>query len=196
MSSNASRNGPMEGFILRYAKLQGVKLFDPVGYVLKNANLFRAQQQGASMFNIDLRGAQLLKAVLSGANLNEAKMGGADLLGADLSGTRLERIEWEDQTVQEQQAWAAERRGDREEALVRFEEAEEVYRRLRQTNDGAGRFDEAGHFFSKEMTMRRMLMPRWSVDRSWSKISRPVLRLWREPSEGHRFGRAPQSQLA
>ena len=68
-----------------------------------------------------------------------------------------------------QQAWAATRSGDKDEAVARFGEAEEIYRRLRQTYDGAGRFDEAGHFFSKEMTMRRMLMPRWSVARVWSK---------------------------
>lgn len=160
----------MEGFVLRYAQLQGVKLIDPPrGYNLSRANLFRAQFQGARMFNIDLRGSDLLKSDLSGANLNEAKMQGTDLLGATLDGTRMVRVQWGDQTVQEQQAYAAEAEGRQEDALARFEEAEEVYRSLRRAYDNVGHFDEAGMFFSREMTMRRMLLPKWSTGRAWSK---------------------------
>jgi hypothetical protein len=36
--------------------------------------------------------------------------------------------------------------------------------------DAAGRFEQAGHFFSKEMTMRRMMMSKWSGGRIFSKF--------------------------
>ena len=81
----------MEGFQLRYARLEGIHLHNMPGYDMRNSNLFRAQLQGGHLFNLDLRGSDLLKADLSGANLNEAKLENADLLGANFSGTRMER---------------------------------------------------------------------------------------------------------
>ena len=160
----------MEGFVLRYAHLEGVKLHSQEGLNLSRANLFRAHLQGASMFNIDLRGSELLKADFAGANLNEAKMQDADLLGAILDGTRLERVQWGEQAVQEKAARLASREGRRDDARARFEEAEEIYRKLRQVYDSMGRFVMAGDFFKKEMVMRRMLLPKWSVGRAWSYL--------------------------
>lgn len=160
----------MEGFQLRFAHLEGVKLFSNDGFDLSKANLFRAHLQGAKMFNINLQEADLKKADLSGANLNESKMRGANILGTILQGARLERVDWGDDCVQEREARELQREGKRHEALVRFEEAEEIYRSLRQAYDSAGRFDNAGSFFRMEMTMRRMLLPPWSVGRVWSKI--------------------------
>ena len=166
-----------EGFVLRYAQLQGAELIDPPGgYNLSRANLFRAQLQGAKMFNIDLRGTELPKSDLSGANLNEAKMQGTDLLGATIAGTRLERVQWGDRTVQEQEGRAAVAEGRRDDAVSRFEEAEEVYRSLRRAYDSVGRFEEAGSFFSREMTMRRMLLPKWSMGRAWSVFGKKMTR--------------------
>ena len=89
-----------------------------------------------------------MKADLAGANLNEAKMQGVNLLGADLAGTKLQRVQWGEKAVQEIQVGEAEKRGDHEEAVTKFEEAEEVYRALRQSYDGAGRSETAGRFSS------------------------------------------------
>ena len=183
--SRASKEGPdvkqrleewgrsgrsMEGFVLRYAHLEGVKLSDQEGLNLSRANLFRANLQGASLFNIDLRGTDLLKANLAGANMNHAKMQDADLLGAVLDGTKMERVEWGNQAIQEQKALEAEKEKRHKDAQAFYEEAEEIYRNLRRVYDSAGRFDEAGRFFQKEMAMRRKLMPKWSFARTWSKL--------------------------
>ena len=129
----------MEGFVLRFARLEGIHLASSTGRDLRRANLFRARLQGASMYNIDLRDSVLLKADLAGANLNEARMEGADLLGANIAGTKLERVIWGPEAVQEAQARAAHASGNGEEAMAKYEEAEEVYRALRQSYDGAGR---------------------------------------------------------
>ncbi|MFC1525262.1 ion channel [Candidatus Latescibacterota bacterium] len=161
----------MEGFQLRYAHLEGAKLFHFEEYRdLSKANLFRARLQGASLFRLIFQGTDLLKADLNGANLNEAKMQGANILSTTLDGARLERTEWGDACVQEVEAYRQLRGGERDKARATFLEAEEIYRTLRRCYDGAGRFEMAGHFFRKEMTMRRMCMPMWSVDRMWSKV--------------------------
>ena len=136
----------MEGFVLRFARLEGIRLADFHGFNLSKAVLFRARLQGASMFNIDLRGTNLMKADFSGANLNEAKLQDANLLGAVLDGSKLERVEWGEKALQEQKAIAAEKAGEREEAKVNYEEAEEIYRSLRRAYDSAGRFSEVGYF--------------------------------------------------
>lgn len=170
LESWAATGESMEGFILRYAPLQGVKLHSQHRRVLRRANLFKADLAGASLWNVDLRGSDLLKTNLAGANLNEAKLQDADLLGAVLNGTKLERVEWGEKSVNERGADAARAAGRKEEAQEKYEEAEEVYRALRQAYDGAGRFEQAGFFFRREMTMRRMLLPKWSIDRLWSKL--------------------------
>ena len=72
----------MEGFSLRYAALEGLKLSDKRNRDLRGANLFRASLQGASLYNVDLSGAELLKANLAGANLNEAVLQDAELLAS------------------------------------------------------------------------------------------------------------------
>lgn len=160
----------MEGFVLRYANLEHVRLVARTGRVLQRAHLFRANLQGASLWNVDLREADLTKANLAGANLNEARLQGADLLGANLDGTRLERVQWGDRCTNEKAAATAEREGRHADARAKYEEAEEVYRTLRRSYDAAGRFEQAGAFFRREMTMRRKLMPKWSGGRAWSKL--------------------------
>jgi len=160
----------LEGFVLRYADLEGIRLDSAEGVNLSHSVLFRARLKGASMWNINLQGADIKKADLTGANLNEANLVNAGLLGASLEGTKLERVVWGEQAVQEQMARKAEAEGEHEKALVNFEEAEEVYRGLRRAYDSTGRFDEAGQFFQKEMTMRRKMMPKWSSGRIWSKL--------------------------
>lgn len=160
----------MEGFVLRYGRLEGLRLSNKPSTDMRGANLFRTNLQGASLYKLDLSGADLSKADLAGANLNGAQMSGTNLLGANFDGSRLERVEWGDKCINEMQALEARREGRRQDARTAFEEAEEVYRILRRAYDGAGRFEKAGRFFRREMTMRRMLMPRWSGARFWSKL--------------------------
>jgi hypothetical protein len=158
----------MEGFVLRQASLEGVRLHR--GHDLRRADLSRANLQGASLFNLDLRGAQLLKTDLSRANLNHAKLGDADLLGVMLEGAKLEEVDWGKVALQEEKADKAVAEGKAEETTRLYKEAEEVYRNLRRTYDASGYFQDAGRFFYREMVMRRKLMPRWSAARIWSKL--------------------------
>ena len=160
----------MEGFNLRYASLEGLKLSNKRNRDLRGANLFRADMQGSSLYNVDLRGAELLKANLAGANLNEALLQDAELLGANLEGARLERTEWGDRCLNEQRAMQAKRQGDHEKALGQYREAEEVYRSLRRAYVARAEAYQAGLFFRQEMTMRRKQMPLWSANRAWSKL--------------------------
>jgi hypothetical protein len=166
----AATGESMEGFVLRFANLEGVRLNSARGIDLRNATLFKARLQGASLWNVDLRGADLMKADLSGANLNEARLVGANILGAILDGTKLERTDWGERVLQESRAVEAERANDHDKARENYIEAEEIYRALRRAYDGVGRFVEAGTYFQGEMRMRRKMMPRWSVGRIWSKL--------------------------
>lgn len=160
----------MEGFDLRYAPLEGLKLSTCRSRDLRRANLFRANLQGASMFNVNLQGAELLKANLAGANLNQSRLEDADLLGANLDGTRLDHIDWGELCINEQQAIQAQNDGDHTTSLTMFKEAEEVYRALRRAYTTRGENHQAGLFFRREMIMQRMQMPRWSAARAWSVL--------------------------
>jgi len=164
----ARRGQSIEGFILRQARLEGIRLSSQQGFDLRRADLSRASLQGASLFNVDLRGAQLLKADLSGANLNRARLEGADLLGAVLDGAKLEEVEWGEAALQEEKARSGAPRSAQ--VLSLYKEAEEVYRNLRRAYDSSGHFQDAGRFFYREMVMRRKLMPRFSAGRIWSKL--------------------------
>ncbi len=160
----------MEGFSLRYAALEGLKLSNKRNRDLRGANLFRTNLQGASLFNVDLRGSELLKANLAGANLNAALLQDAELLGINLDGARLEDVEWGEHCINEQRAIQAEREGDREVSQARYKEAEQVYRSLRRAYAARAEARQAGLFFRREMTIVRRLMPFWSGGRAWSKL--------------------------
>ena len=160
----------MEGFSLRFAAIEGLKLSNKRNHDLRGANLFRASLQGASMYNVDLRGTQLLKANLAGANLNEALLENAELVGVALEGARLEGTEWGERCINEQRAIQAGRQGDRGKALSQYKEAEEIYRSLRRAYAARAEAIQAGGFFQKEMAMRRKQMPLWSAGRAWSKL--------------------------
>jgi hypothetical protein len=68
----AASGESLQGFVLCYAHLEGVRLYEQRrGYDLSHANLKNARLQGASLFNLHLRGSDLLKTDFSGANLNQ-----------------------------------------------------------------------------------------------------------------------------
>ncbi len=160
----------MEGFHLHHAALEGVKLSNRKGADMRKVDFFRANLHGASLYHMDLREAQLTKADLSGANLNETNLEDADLLGAVLEGARLERVEWGELSINEKRANTALEMGQREEAMSRLEETEEVYRALRRAYAARSDGFHAGMFFRREMAIRRRQMPRWSFGRAWSRL--------------------------
>lgn len=57
-----------------------------------------------------------------------------------------------------------------EQANDYYEQAEEVYRDLRKHSEHEGIFTLSGDLIQKELTMRRMQMPRYSIKRITSKI--------------------------
>ena len=163
---------PMRGFSLKYADLAGIDLVrrgSSSGYDLSGSDLYRANLQGAHLFAIDLRGASLMKADLRGANLHCADLRGANLLGVQLEGARLDNVRWGERLVQEGQAVAAGRRGQPDLMRDLLQQAEETYRNLRLSLEQAGLFEQAGHFFHREMVMRRLQMPlgSWRRQASW-----------------------------
>ena len=142
LEQRARSGQPMRGFQLKRAVLAGLDLVNHGqrrGFVLQDADLYRA----------DLRDC--------------------NLLGVRLEGARLDNVVWDRQLIQERKGRERRRAGDAQGALQLFEEAEETYRNLRLRLEKAGLFEQAGQFFHREMVMRRLQMPRLSGRRllSW-----------------------------
>ncbi|MDX5372724.1 MAG: ion channel [Pseudomonadaceae bacterium] len=142
LEQRARSGQPMRGFQLKRAVLAGLDLVNHGqrrGFVLQDADLYRA----------DLRDC--------------------NLLGVRLEGARLDNVVWDRQLIQERKGRERRRAGDAQGALQLFEEAEETYRNLRLRLEKAGLFEQAGPFFHREMVMRRLQMPRLSGRRllSW-----------------------------
>ncbi len=169
----ARANRPMEGFKLAHARLDHVNLVNrgkKAGYNLRYADLYHAHLRDAHLFHIDLRGSSLVKADLSGANLNCADLRDCNLLGANFDQSKLEHVEWGEFICQEVEALKALRNGRKSHAMDLLSQAEEIYRNLRRCSEDRGHFDHAGFFFYKEMIMRRLQMPVYSMERFLSKM--------------------------
>ena len=166
----------LEGFVLRYADLEGIRLHSAEGVDLSHSVLFRARLKGAKMWNVNLQGSDMMKADLTGTNLNEANLENASLLGASLEGTKLERVIWGEQAIQEQMARGAEEEGDHEKALVNFASLRQHgpfrpgWAVLPKGNDHAAQ-DAAEVVFAENLV----------------QTGRSVLRLWRDAAAGHRL---------
>ena len=160
----------MDGFSLAKENLSEINLVNRTsknGYQLINSDLYRANLECAHLFMLDLSGSSLMKANLTKANLHYANLEGCNLLGANFKGAKIEHVNWGEQIAQEQQARQAKSKSNR---IDLYEQAEEIYRNLRQTAEHQGLFDIAGHFFQKEMVMRRRQFPRYSSRRIFSKL--------------------------
>ncbi len=162
----------MQGFQLKGANLAGIDLVhhgQHGGFVMRDADLYRANLQGAHLFALDLRGSSLMKADLRHANLHCADLRDCNLLGVRLDGARLNNVIWDRQVLQERQGRQLLARGEEEAAKDSFLEAEETYRNLRLHLEKSGLFEQAGQFFHREMVMRRLQLPRYSGRRllSW-----------------------------
>lgn len=169
----AQSGGLMRGISLKHADLSGIDLVNhhqKSGYDLTYADLYKANLSGAHLFNINLENASLMKAEMSHANMNCANLKSANLLGVRWSETKIENVKIGKKVRQEVLAKKAERSGNRDAANDLYEQAEEIYRDLRKHAEREGIFAMSGHFIQKELTMRRMQMPKYSMKRITSKI--------------------------
>ncbi len=80
------------------------------------------------------------KANLSCANLKAANLAGSNLLAANLEGAKLKNAKWDKNciSINERQADAALKAGDRKNALRKYKEAEEIYRNIKICNRSQG----------------------------------------------------------
>ena len=170
LESRAKSKKPMDRFSLCRENLEGVNLVhhnSKHGYQLTNSDLYRANLENAHLFMLDLSGSSLMKANLVNANLHYANLEGCDLLGTKLKGAKIEHVNWGDVLVQEKQALQENNRANQ---IELYQEAEEIYRNLRRTAEHQGLFESAGHFFQKEMKMRRRQLPMFSFQRNLSRL--------------------------
>ena len=170
LEQRARSGEPMVGFQLRKAALHGINLVHighKDGFRLLNCDFYRADLREAHLFGCDLQGSSLMKADLRLANLHCANLTGCNLLGTRLEGARLDNISWGEEIIQEQQARDAATIASKQDY---WQQAEEIYRNLRKASEQAGLFENAGHFFEREMVMRRFQMPLLSPARFFSKI--------------------------
>jgi len=170
LEKRAQTGEPMVGFSLRRTNLRGINLVNhdhKNGYQLIHSDLYRSDLSDAHLFHLNLTGSSLMKANLSHANLNCALLKKTNLLGLELKSTKMENTLWDEHVEQEVQANTS---SNNDEKLDLFEQAEEIYRNLRRATESQGLFELAGHFFKREMIMRRYQLPRHSTKRYLSKL--------------------------
>lgn len=160
----------LEGFQLAGAHLEDIHL---VKAGLRDANLARANLIRAHMFNIDLSGACLFKALVDRANLKMADLRGADLLGIHLGAAKLEHaiLDKKNKVLNEIEGDRLRKKGDTEKAMVKYREAQEIYRKIKINFKSRGHAFDSGQFFYREMVMIRKQKPFYSLDRLWSKMA-------------------------
>jgi len=158
-----------EGYELNGANLEDAYIME---LDLSHANLERAFIRDGHAYGINLTGARLQKADLQDATLREAVLADAELLGTDLDGASLDRADFGQGSVLRNHKLADElsRDGDEMGAITKYQEAEEIYRNIRQRFEAAGKTDVAGRFFYLEMVSKRRQLPYFSVSRFWSKL--------------------------
>ncbi len=168
LEQKARSGDELEGLSLIRADLQSIDLVrhgSADGYNLAHSDLFRANLKGAHLFHVNFAGASLMKANLTDANLHNANLEGANLLGAKLDGAKIENVIWGEEILQETKGKEAFRGNQVQKAHDFFQQAEEIYRNLRKVSELGGLFENAGVFFIKEMRMRRMQKPFFSLER-------------------------------
>ncbi|WP_087017873.1 pentapeptide repeat-containing protein [Thaumasiovibrio subtropicus] len=169
----AKEGGLLRGVSMKRANLEHVNLVNynsKHGYDLSYADFYRANLRGGHLFNVRIEHGSLMKADLSEANLHCAKLRFCNLLGVKLKGAKIDNIDVGAQLIQERKGHEESRLKHTEQALDFFEQAEEIYRDLRKAAENQGIFMMAGHCLQKELTMRRMQMPKLSLRRLTSKV--------------------------
>jgi hypothetical protein len=166
----ADTGKPMLGLQLRKANLNGINLVHlghKDGFHFHHCDFYRADLRESHLFGCDFSHSSLMKADLRFSNLHCANLTGCNLLGTRLDGCRLDNAQWGEHIIQEQQAKDATSSASR---FDYWQQAEEIYRNLRKATEQAGLFEISGHFFEREMVMRRFQMPLLSGQRFFSKI--------------------------
>ncbi len=170
LEQQAAKNHRLTGYQLRKSQLSGINLVNighKEGFALNDCDFYRSNLSESHLFGCDLSGSSLMKADLRFSNLHCANLTGCNLLGTRLEGCRLDNAEWGEHIIQEEQANSAKTEASRRDY---WQQAEEIYRNLRKATEQEGLFEISGHFFEREMVMRRLQMPLLSSQRFFSKI--------------------------
>jgi len=173
LENYAKSGGFLRGVILIKAQLAGIDLVNhhhKTGYDFSYADFYRADLSNAHLYNTSLNQASLMKADLRGANLHCVKLLNANLLGVRWYGSKIEKIQIGKKLLQEQQAKQSYENNDQITAIDYLEQAEEIYRDLRKHSEQEGMFTLSGELIQKELTMRRLQLPRYSSQRFFSKL--------------------------
>ena len=170
----ARSNRSLEGILLRYAQLEGIKLGGSKGLDLSNANLFRANLKKARLTNVNLSDANLMKADLSRSRMSQVNIQGANLMGVHLRGAKLGKVEWGKTILHEQHGLIAEQEGDEDKAIQFYREALSVYQHLGRVYERNKDRRMASWLFLREMDIQRKMMDRWSAEWIWSMVANLV----------------------
>ncbi|CAM4152372.1 ion channel [Pseudoalteromonas byunsanensis] len=186
----AKRGGLLHGLELKRANLEGlnlVKFGDHTGYDLSYCNFYRANLQGAHLFNNTIRHASLMKADLREANLHCCHLEGTNLLGIKLNNTRIDNLYLGDKLLQEQQAFSALKEKRIDDANDLFLQSEEIYRSLRKGAEQQGLFEMAGKYTYQELRMRHQQYPKYSQRRIVSSFINLICGYGEKPENVIRF---------
>jgi len=169
----AQSGGLLRGIILNKTQLQNIDLVNhhnKKGYDFSHADFYHSNLRGAHLFNINLNNASIMKADLRDANLNCANLTNTNMLGVKWRGSKFENIKMGAKIRQEILAKTAIVHKDKQISIDLLEQAEEIYRDLRKHAEQEGIFTLSGYFIQKELTMRRLQLPRFSLKRFLSKV--------------------------
>mgnify|MGYP000594065612 FL=1 len=173
LESYAQAGGMLRGVILTKAQLQSIDLVNhhqKVGYDFSYADFYHAKLNSAHMFNINLQHASIMKADLRDSNLNCANLADTNMLGVKWTGSKFENVKIGKKIKQEYSAKEALAAKDEQANIDFLEQAEEIYRDLRKHAEHEGIFTLSGYFIQKELTMRRLQLPRYGMKRIISKL--------------------------
>lgn len=169
-----TRSGGMtRGICLKGVDLSKIDLvnhYHKEGFDFSYADFYRANLAGAHLFNINLTHASLMKVDLRYANLNCANVQNANLLGIKWKGCKIENLLIGNRLAQESKARKNYKEGNEKDSKDYLEQAEEIYRDLRKHAEQEGIFTMSGDLIQRELTMRRLQMPRFSLRRINSKL--------------------------
>jgi len=169
----AQAGGMLRGIVLARANLQGIDLVnhhEKKGYDFSYADFYHTNLKSGHLFNINLQHASVMKADLRDSNLNCANLEGTNMLGVKWTGSKFENVKIGSKIKQEYDAKAALLAKNEQENVDYLEQAEEIYRDLRKHAEHEGIFTLSGYFIQKELTMRRLQLPRYSMKRTISKV--------------------------
>ncbi len=169
----AQGGGMLRGIILSRAQLQGIDLVNhhkKVGYDFSYADFYHANLKSGHLFNINMQHASIMKADLRDSNLNCANLEDTNMLGVKWTGSKFENVKIGKKLKQETLAKHELGQGNQQASVDYLEQAEEIYRDLRKHAEHEGIFTLSGYFIQKELTMRRLQLPKYSVKRNVSKM--------------------------